>query len=120
MSEATRVPGVKWGLLEVWEESASTEVWTLVTEYLSFRKYAFDRLSDAGYFDHLLTEVGGLRIIEGIGGATGILTTLVVGALARRRGRTVAQQGNDPLDPEFTIEDVEVQSWAMSDATNDA
>ena len=44
MSEATRVPGVKWGLLEVWEESASTEVWNLVTEYFSFRKYAFDRL----------------------------------------------------------------------------
>ena len=113
LGQAARVPGVKWGLLEVWEDSAKTTVRNLVTEYFSFRKYAFDRLSDAGYFDHLLTEVGGLRIIEGTGGATGILVTLVVGEVARRRGRSADQQGNEPLEDEFGIPEVKVQAWAM-------
>ena len=57
--EAAKVPGVKWGTLEIWENSASIEVWSLVAEYLSFRKYALDRLSDAGFLDHLIDDHGG-------------------------------------------------------------
>lgn len=118
--EAARVPGVKWGALEVWENSASIEVWSLVAEYLSFRKYALDRLSDAGFLDHLIDDYGDpLRLIEGIGGVTGIV--VAVRTIARRvrqsADRQIAQDGDESKDDEddssWDLPGIRTTSFAM-------
>ena len=43
------VSGLKdWGTIEQWEGSASVDAWTLAAEYLKFRIYALEKLSDMG------------------------------------------------------------------------
>ena len=55
VGDGALVPGVKtWDNVQMWDNSALREVWNFVDEYLEFRKYALLKLSDAGYFDHLL------------------------------------------------------------------
>ena len=54
---ATRVPGLKWDALEVWEASALPGAWDDVDGYLDFRTYALDRLSDLGFLDILLDDL---------------------------------------------------------------
>ena len=72
------LPGVKGreGIM-VWEMSASVSVWSMHDQYVAFRSYALTKLSDMGYFDHLLGAMSGsLRIIQGIGATTGIVCVL--------------------------------------------
>ena len=33
------VPGLRWDRLEIWENSASHDVWTRLSEYVEFRSY---------------------------------------------------------------------------------
>ena len=54
---ATRVPGLKWDALQVWEGSALPGAWDDVDGYLDFRTYALDRLSDLGFLDVLLDDL---------------------------------------------------------------
>ena len=97
---ATRVPGLKWDALEVWEASALPGAWDDVDGYLDFRTYALDRLSDLGFLDILLDDLRTsaapvLRVIADCGDYTG-MTVLLVGAAAAaasfrldaRRGRS--------------------------------
>ena len=53
---ATRVPGLKWDALQVWEGSALPGAWDDVEGYLDFRTYALDLLSDLGFLDVLLDD----------------------------------------------------------------
>ena len=83
---ATRVPGLKWDALEVWEASALPGAWDDVDGYLDFRTYALDRLSDLGFLDILLDDLRTsaapvLRVIADCGDYTG-MTVLLVGAAA--------------------------------------
>ena len=58
MVEGT-VPGRDgFGKLYVWEGSAKENVWSEVDQYVEFRSYALSKLSDFGYFDHLLEDLG--------------------------------------------------------------
>ena len=54
---ATRVPGLKWGALEVWEASALPGAWDDADGHLDFRTYALDRLSDLGFLGILLDDL---------------------------------------------------------------
>ena len=83
---ATRVPGLKWDALEVWEASALPGAWDDVDGYLDFRTYALDRLSDLGFLDILLDDLRAstapvLRVIADCGDYTG-MAVLLVGAAA--------------------------------------
>ena len=81
-----KVPGVKWSSIQVWEDSRKPSVWDNVKSYKFFRAYALGTLSDAGYFDHLLGDLNGdpLRVISGVGLATGVILTLVVSRVRRQ------------------------------------
>jgi hypothetical protein len=75
------VPGVKFHYLEKWRESIDVDgvdIWSLIEPYMNFREYVFQQLSDAGYFDHLVGDLGGdpLRIFDTVGAITGCTVTL--------------------------------------------
>ena len=102
---ATRVPGLKWDALEVWEASALPGAWDDVDGYLDFRTYALDRLSDLGFLDILLDDLRAsaapvLRVIADCGDYTG-MTVLLVGAAAAaasssgRSSRSKSQKDSD-------------------------
>ena len=79
---ATRVPGLKWDALQVWEGSALPGAWDDVDGYLDFRTYALDRLSDLGFLDVLLgdlatTSAPALRVIADCGDYTGMAVLLI-------------------------------------------
>ena len=82
---ATRVPGLKWDALQVWEGSALPGAWDDVDGYLDFRTYALDRLSDLGFLDVLLddlktTSAPVLRVIADCGDYTGMAVLLIAAA----------------------------------------
>ena len=81
------VPGMSgFGKIEIWEGSASENVWSEVDQYVEFRSYALSKLSDFGYFDHLLEDLNGaFRVIAGFGAATSMKCLLRAQGTLRRR-----------------------------------
>jgi hypothetical protein len=83
------VSEVKMSGLEVWEASALPGVFASehADQYLHFRTYALTILSDAGLLDHLLDALGTgiLRVIDSVGGQTGMQVRLADAANARTR-----------------------------------
>ena len=73
--------------IKVWDSSASKNVWSHPNEYFDWRMYTLDRLSDMGFLDHLIDDMGGetLREIDDVGLKTGI--QVEVGQVARVGGR---------------------------------
>jgi len=106
--EAGLVPGVKMTTIEVWENSQLEGVFapTYSNEYLNFRAYCLSMLSDAGYFDHLLTALVStgetLRNIDSIGIATGIVVVLR-GTAARQTRQSAATTTPDPATATATV-----------------
>ena len=73
------VPGLRWDRLEIWENSASHDVWTLLSEYVEFRS---DR---AGYGPGggpgVMTGITGVKVGPGVnlGRSPGYLNNLYYG-----------------------------------------
>ena len=81
---AVRLPGVAWSKLELWEGSALADVWLRSAEYLEFRTYALSCLSDLGFLDHLINDFNPtLRVLGGVGAATGMLCAIATGRSSR-------------------------------------
>ena len=93
------VPGLRWDRLEIWENSASHDVWTRLSEYVEFRSYhpwyVLGALGDLGFLDPLIDDCNEtLRSISDIGFKTGFavaVSTAAVVARVRRRA-----PGEDP------------------------
>ena len=89
------VPGLRWDRLEIWENSASHDVWTRLSEYVEFRSYVLGALGDLGFLDPLIDDCNEtLRSINDIGFKTGFavaVSTAAVVARVRRRA-----PGEDP------------------------
>jgi hypothetical protein len=66
------VPGMSgFCKLGIWEGSANENVWSEVQQHVEFRSYALSKLSDFGYFDHLLEDLGGtFHVVASFGAAT--------------------------------------------------
>jgi hypothetical protein len=84
------VPGMSgFGKLEIWEGSANENVWSEVDQYVDFRSYAYalsKKLSDFGYFDHLLEDLQGtFRVVAGFGAASSTKCLLRTQGTIRRR-----------------------------------
>ena len=50
------VQGLRWDRLEIWENSASHDVWTRLSEYVEFRSYVLGALGDLGFLDPLIDD----------------------------------------------------------------
>ena len=81
------VPGMSgFGKFDIWEGSANENVWSEVDQFVEFRSYALSKLSDFGYFDHLLEDLGEtFRVIAGFGAATTMKCLLRTQGTIRRR-----------------------------------
>ena len=92
---AVQLPGVAWSKLQVWEASALADVWSRSVEYLEFRTYALGCLSDLGFLDHLLADFNPtLRVIGGVGAATGMMCA-IASASRRRSSSSTSRSGEE-------------------------
>jgi hypothetical protein len=115
-------PGIKaWDSLQMWENSALRNVWTLTTKYLSFRSYALGKMSDVGWFDHLLGDLSSsatLRQLCHVGLATGVVVVLrAASASSSGRSRRTTEGDDDPDEDtdrrSETMESIKSQARAM-------
>jgi len=84
--------------LSIWENSKQRDVWCRVDECFEWRKYVLTKLSDMGLLDPLLKDLPKkgkkLRVLHGIGCATGIAVLL----LSKRKKKKVRRLKTNPID----------------------
>lgn len=112
------VPGIKnWDSIKVWQNSSLRNVWELVEEYIDFRSYAFTKLSDMGYLDHLLDELGNTKVqnLFGYGAKTGIVVSLVADAAGNVRRRLTRQSNSQEEASDETDSEVVKDGLSMKE-----
>ena len=110
---AVQLPGVAWSKLQIWEASSLADVWSRIAEYLEFRTYALGCLGDLGFMDHLLNDfTPTLRVIGGVGAATGMVCALASASSRRSISSTSRSSDEEEADEAvYTLEDVRVRSY---------
>ena len=93
------VPGLRWDRLEIWENSASHDVWTRLSEYVEFRFYVLGALGDLGFLDPPIDDCNEtLRSINDIGFKTGFAVAVPAAAVVARVRRRAPGEGPDERD----------------------
>ena len=110
------VPGLRWDRLEIWENSASHDVWTRLSEYVEFRSYVLGALGDLGFLDPLIDDCSEtLRSINDIGFKTGFAVAVSAAAVVARVRRRAPGEDPDARDVDvprnvLSIEEVRIKS----------